>query len=181
MASATSCRGTTWSTSSSCSCTEIPATWASAGGSTARRGMSTAGLFATGSFPVSTEEPSAGHSRAEAFLTQYYGCEGSQKPKYEWIHRLIWLFRLFLCYFIFYQEFFFKNLDSGLKVLQYFEGFDGRLVLWIVWRIAFLNRKVYKMDGEKNASARKVLLCIFLYIHICFYTSGITHHLHNFC
>lgn len=29
--------------------------------------MSTAELFGTGSFPASTEEPAAGHSRAEAF------------------------------------------------------------------------------------------------------------------
>lgn len=67
-ASATSSRGTTWSTSSSCSCTEIPETWVNAGGSMAQRGMSTAELFATGSFPASIEEPSAGHSVAEAFF-----------------------------------------------------------------------------------------------------------------
>lgn len=138
-ASATSCRGTTWSTSSSCSCTEIPETWASAGGSTARHGTSTAELFGTGSFPVSTEEPKLDTPELRPFLTQYFGCEGSQKPKYEWIDWLI--FRIFFLT----QEIFFLNLDSGLKVLQYFECFDGRkkksLVFRIVWRFAFLNRK----------------------------------------
>lgn len=51
----------------------------------------------------------------------------------------------FLESFFLTQEIFFLNLDSGLKVLQYFECFDGRkkksLVFRIVWRFAFLNRK----------------------------------------
>lgn len=37
------------------------------------------------------------------------------------------------------------------------------------------------MGEKKNASARNVLLgCIFLYIHICFYTFRVTHHMLTF-
>lgn len=52
--------------------------------------------------------------------------------------------------------------------------------------LPFLNRKYFKslQNGRKKfekASARNVLLgCIFLYIHICFYTSTVTHHMHTF-
>lgn len=53
--SATCCLGTTWSTSSFCLCTGTRETPASAGGSTAQRGTSTAGRSATGSSHVFTE------------------------------------------------------------------------------------------------------------------------------
>lgn len=47
----------------------------------AQRGTSTAELFGTGSFPVSTEEPAAGHSRAEAFYTIIMTVKSHQKKK----------------------------------------------------------------------------------------------------
>lgn len=174
-ASATSCRGTTWSTSSSCSCTGTPATWAIAGGSTARRGTSTAELFATGSFPVSTEEAATGHSWAQAFfhVVVFFppSITATKALKSQiWMNWLIWVFRSFV-----------------LRILKCWFRTEEPAVHWIFgWKrlISIINcskiclflkieniLKAKKKCGEISASARNVLLgCIFLYIHNCFYT-----------
>lgn len=88
--------------------------------------------------------------RAEAFFDPILWLwELTNKPKYEWIDWLIWLFRI--AYFTILNQEFTKNLDCGLKKLRciswifWWKKNRLSLVSQTVWRIAFLIQSTYKI------------------------------------
>lgn len=97
------------------------------------------------------------------------------------------IFRIFSqpmnCYCLYFSHY------SGLKVLQVFNIFNRKkshLSPALFEELPFKMKKktsnciIFKFC-KKKASARNVLLgCIFLYIHICFYTTRIFHPCHRF-